>query len=139
MIKINERGDTIVEVMISLAVLAAVMGSAYAISNRALIQSRSAQERLQATKLAERQLERLKVLAAAADPYQFNQLTTTGNKCINPSLVVVANTDSACTLGIYNYYFHDYSANIFTVKVEWNPLTSGATKNIVDIKYRIYR
>jgi hypothetical protein len=57
----RERGDTIVEVLLSLAVLGAVLGSAYVVTNRSMIVNRMAQERLDGVKLAEAQFERLKV------------------------------------------------------------------------------
>ncbi len=56
----NNKGDTIVEVLISLAVLGMVIGGAYSIVNAALRNSRQAQERAEATKLAESQVETIK-------------------------------------------------------------------------------
>lgn len=56
----KSAGDTIVEVMIATAVIAAVLGGSYAIASRALRSGRIAQERIEALKLAEGQVERLK-------------------------------------------------------------------------------
>lgn len=58
--KLNIRGDTIVEVLIAITVVSTVLGGAYASSNRSLNATRQSQERGEALKLAETQLERLK-------------------------------------------------------------------------------
>lgn len=56
----KQRGDTIIEVMLSLAIVGMSLGIAYAITNRSLATGRAAQERIEAVKLAESQLEGLK-------------------------------------------------------------------------------
>jgi prepilin-type N-terminal cleavage/methylation domain-containing protein len=56
----RERGDTLVEVMIAIVIVATVIGGAYVVSNRSLQSTRGAQERSSALKLAEAQLEQLK-------------------------------------------------------------------------------
>lgn len=53
----NQRGDTIVEVLIALTVLMVVIAGGYSIATRSLNGARIAQERSEATKLAEGQLE----------------------------------------------------------------------------------
>lgn len=53
----NYRGDTIVEVMIALAVLMVIIAGGYSIATRSLNGTRVAQERSEATKIAEGQLE----------------------------------------------------------------------------------
>jgi Tfp pilus assembly protein PilV len=144
MIKISQTGDTIVEVLISLTVLAMVLGGAYATSNRALIQSYNAQERLQATKLAEGQLERLKALALKTDSTSltnYNTLITSPDMCITSSLTVKSHDSSGYECWdnskLFNFYFSAYNAPTFKVRVEWDSRTS-ATKNNVEILYRMY-
>jgi type II secretory pathway pseudopilin PulG len=56
----NNRGDTIVEVLIALAIIGAVIGTTYAIASVSLRQGRQAQERTEALKVAESQIELLK-------------------------------------------------------------------------------
>lgn len=90
-IKSRERGDTIVEVLLSLAVLGAVLGAAYVVSNRNIITNRVSQERLEAVKLAETQFERLKVKAAndgtvlTQSNFCLPKNTTPGNEVVNAS------------------------------------------------------
>jgi prepilin-type N-terminal cleavage/methylation domain-containing protein len=54
-----QRGDTIIEVMIVLAVLGLAIGIAYATANRSLLNARQAQENSQATAAAQAQVELL--------------------------------------------------------------------------------
>jgi Tfp pilus assembly protein PilV len=60
MIKLNARGDTIVEVLIAIIVLSTVLVTAYALATRSLKENQQAQEHSQALKIAEGQLEALK-------------------------------------------------------------------------------
>lgn len=76
----RQRGDTIVEVLIALAVLGAVLGGAYVVVNRNVRSNQSSQERIQAVKVAESQFERLKIVAAN-DP---SALSWT-NFCMTPT------------------------------------------------------
>src|SRR5262245_14367511 len=59
----RQRGDTIVEVLIAIAVAGVVLAGAYVTSNRSLAATRAAQERSNALKLAEAQMEKIKSLA----------------------------------------------------------------------------
>ncbi len=59
-----ERGDTLVEVMIAIIIVASVIGGAYVVSNKSLQTTRGSQERQNALKVAESQVEQLKSLIA---------------------------------------------------------------------------
>lgn len=56
----KQRGDTIIEVMLAMAVIGMVLGVAYGIANRSVAIGRSAQERSEALKFAESQVELIK-------------------------------------------------------------------------------
>jgi type II secretory pathway pseudopilin PulG len=58
--KQKTRGDTIVEVLMSIAIVGAVIAGAYALASRSLAEGVSASEHSQAIKLAESQIEALK-------------------------------------------------------------------------------
>jgi type II secretory pathway pseudopilin PulG len=59
-LKKNIKGDTIIEVLVCLAILGFVMTLAYTISTKSLQTIRRAQERVEALKIAEGQVELLK-------------------------------------------------------------------------------
>ena len=61
-LKKQNKGDTIVEVLICLAILGFIMTLAYSVSTRSLQNIRRAQERIEALKIAEGQLELLKTI-----------------------------------------------------------------------------
>ena len=58
--KLNQTGDTIVEVMIVLAVLSLAIGISYATANRSLLNARQAQENTEASELVRTQVELLR-------------------------------------------------------------------------------
>jgi prepilin-type N-terminal cleavage/methylation domain-containing protein len=60
----GERGDTLVEVLVAIVIVASVIGGAYVVSNKSLQSTRSAQERQNALKISEAQIEQLKSLIA---------------------------------------------------------------------------
>lgn len=61
----NQAGDTIVEVLICILVISIVLAGAFTVTNKSLLSVRASQERSQAIKLAESQLERLRTTEAA--------------------------------------------------------------------------
>lgn len=66
--RLNQVGDTIVEVLIVTAVLGLVLAGSYAIASRSLKGMRASQERGEALKLAEGQIESIKTAVAAKTP-----------------------------------------------------------------------
>jgi prepilin-type N-terminal cleavage/methylation domain-containing protein len=64
--KLTQQGDTIIEVLVVIAIVALVLGGAYASARRSFITTQQTQERSEAAKYSEEQLERLRV--AADDP-----------------------------------------------------------------------
>jgi prepilin-type N-terminal cleavage/methylation domain-containing protein len=61
----TQRGDTIVEVLIAIAVISSVLGGAYTITNKNVKNSQHAQEQSRAAKIAETQIEQLKSYIAS--------------------------------------------------------------------------
>lgn len=76
-------GDTIVEVLISMAVASAVMGGAYVVVNRTLANSQQAQEHSETLAIAQGQIEQIKKLAEAGTPALYS--VATKFHCIDPS------------------------------------------------------
>jgi type II secretory pathway pseudopilin PulG len=152
----SQQGDTIVEVLIAIAVVSAVLGSAYGIVNRTVNNSQQAKEHSQALKVAEAQLERLRSApnrAGAFNPSLVSafclpdDLTKTPQN--NPGISLSA-TSVSTTPSDYNALcrFSDgtaterylvaitRSSDIFKVYVSWEGATGG--KDLVNLAYRIY-
>lgn len=68
----SSAGDTIVEVLVAIAVISAVLGTAYAITNRSVQTNQSSQERSVALKVAESQFEMLKSWLASGQAVTDN-------------------------------------------------------------------
>ncbi|HXR50449.1 MAG TPA: type II secretion system protein [Verrucomicrobiae bacterium] len=64
----SEKGDTIVEVLIVLAVLGLAISICYATANRSLLDARQAQENAVASELVQSQIEGLRVTMPSAVP-----------------------------------------------------------------------
>jgi len=60
----GQAGDTIVEVMVVLAILGLALSISYATANRSLLNTRQAQESSQATELVQSQIEALRTLTS---------------------------------------------------------------------------
>jgi type II secretory pathway pseudopilin PulG len=61
----NQRGDTIVEVLVAIAVVSLVLASSYAITNRNVLTSQDTQEHSQALQIAQQQVELLRTFVQA--------------------------------------------------------------------------
>lgn len=141
--KLNNRGDTIVEVLIALAALSAIIGFSYSTSTRAQKVSQLNQDRATATKHAETQLERIR---AKRDKDGIDAVTTSlpsPEFCLVPSgsdFEIRNQTDSACALGsiFTQKVTYDNSTKLFTVVVEWDNYTGNTgTKDQVQLVYRL--
>jgi prepilin-type N-terminal cleavage/methylation domain-containing protein len=78
-----QRGDTLVEVMIAMAIVGSVIAISYSTASRALSIGRWAQERTEAVKLVEGQIETLKA-SASSDPLKavYTLDTTSASFCV---------------------------------------------------------
>lgn len=139
--KLNQVGDTIVEVMICLAIIAMVISGAYASASESLRVGQRAQERTEALKLAEAQLEKIKYLSSSA----------TSDIYTDPALPFCIINDST-KIGITNiadYTAASYNAclqqtryhvsvvyttgdNLFTVQAVWERLGGSGGSNLND-------
>jgi|ERR1700741_1849418 len=141
--QLKQRGDTIVEVLIAIAVMSGVLGTSYAITSRNSKASQQAQEHSQALKVAETQLEQLKgyLNAGGSTPATFSddfcmyvqpdnklETDTTSNNCKKdddnaPGRYAVAITKTSAT-------------SAYTVTVKWSGPTGHNDQ--VSLAYRIY-
>ncbi len=141
------RGDTIVEVLISIAIVSLVLAGAYVTTNRSLQATRGAQERAVALKLSESQLERLKGLMAT-EAGATAVMAMASPFCISPTTgqpVIVSGT--VCdfdTAGASNNtaepVFHMSmvrSSNDFALTTTWFDV-SGRSTDSLQLRYRLY-
>jgi prepilin-type N-terminal cleavage/methylation domain-containing protein len=146
----NQRGDTIVEVLIAIAVVSLVLGGAYVTTNRSLQATRSAQERSIALKLAESQVERLKGIITSS-PAQIFGGSAPASFCISLAGAVVstvtAPANAACNVnntGVATTkepVFHlavVRNANTFKVTETWYDVSGKNTDKLV-VSYRVYQ
>jgi len=144
-----ERGDTVVEVLICIAIISLILGGAFVLMNRSLQAERQAQERLNGIKLVEGQLEQLKYIAAT-NPDAIFASGVPASYCIDTAGAVVDASTSACTVGVNGNPTTSQpsfqlsitkttvgSLNTFTVTNNWTSVR-GTPNNIV-MKYRLYQ
>lgn len=156
--RLNNRGDTIVEVLIAIAIVGMVLGGAYASANRSLRASQRAHERGEALRLAEQQFELLKVSGSQSNTI----FTGNANFCLNNALAKQdfingappANylTDSYTTLpggtyptacritystgsSLYHTWVSRLANDTFQISMRWDG--SGGVKQELKISYRI--
>lgn len=152
--RLNIRGDTIIEVLLSMTIVSSVLGGGFVAANKYLDGSRLAQERGEATKFAEAQMESLKVIAG--DPTNRVHDTTSGKTfCVDssrhrvdiapgplPALAAdnLASYPAACRVGTdgrYSVAIERVSQNDFTVTARWNGSGLGGLDE-VKFNYRVY-
>ncbi len=139
--RLGSKGDTIVEVLLAIAVVSAVLSGAYVATNRSLNGVRQSQERGEALKFIEGQLERLKEAAKKdVDPAGQVFTTSTNPFCLDDSLVTPqAPTSPACNQGIYHLEIRrtlSSGAYTFAATATWERITGGQDQ--LTIRYRAY-
>ena len=155
---LNQVGDTIVEVLIALVVVGLAIGLGYGVASRSLKTTRSAQERVEALKVVESQVERLKKRAAAdadadpagifAEPERSFCMTGDNNQIVEidtpPALAadtLSADAYAGCIDGLYYVSVTPEdaggSAEQFKVTARWSGLV-GNGKQESSVIYRVY-
>lgn len=134
---LTARGDTIVEVMIVLAVLGLAIGISYATANRSLRNARQAQENSQATLLVQSQIEALRTLATAGNPQNIFQ---TGPYCLSQASPYTIQYGNNCQRGTVPYTLsitYAAPAKTFTATATW-PDVLGRGNDTITTVYRLY-
>lgn len=149
----KQAGDTIIEVLIVIMVLSSVLGGAFITINRSTTNIRQSQERVEATKVAEGQLESLKSAAGST-----TIIPTSGYFCmkdgaiISPAFTIgVLPTLDNDQLGTYvpgcigsgnNSRYHIAieipSANTYLVHIRWAKYNSAGNEEVT-FTYKVYQ
>lgn len=152
----NQAGDTIIEVLIAVVVVGLAIAISYGIASRSLRLARQSQERVEAVKLTEGQVERLKSIASGTDQAKKNDIFDgSGVFCIddnnNPTADFggtygqdIKTTDTAltgypaaCQKGLYKLAIDRVGTNEFQATTRWFSLGSNTTETMT-IRYRLY-
>lgn len=148
---LSSRGDTLVEVLIALAVMGSALGIGYAAASNSLTGTEQAQEHSVALKLAQSQAELLLAnntgdAIYTGNPYCFSSAgaITTGFTASPPAS---ANNDNlseypaACQQSSMYDVAISYGGSpndIFTITVRW-PAINGHGNDNVELDYKIHK
>lgn len=137
---IGSKGDTIIEILLSIAVLSLVLSVSYGLANRSSQSIRQAQERGEAQKLAEEQLELLRGYITPDQLWESNQCFKADNPStpVNESDEPTSDNNNCQNRGSgsrYNLRIGIPADNTYTVYVNW-PNVKGGTDELT-LSYKI--
>lgn len=151
----SQSGDTLVEVLISILVVSLVLTGAYVTTNRSTLGIRNSQERSEALKLVQGQLEQVRQNGSQPGANVFDQavgssfcmvggiITTAAAPCKQDGAGVPATQQPAYSLSIQRQSCAPYApppgavCHKFIVKADWESVT-GQGNNTEVIAYRLY-
>ncbi len=155
--KLGKRGDTIIEVLMAIVVISATLGTAFATINSGVKGTRSSQERAEALKIVESQIELLK--SARANSVSglygrsrafcvnktgsnitiheaFNPPGSVGDAQAQPLTSYSNDCRNNSITGGYNYSIEEDASNVFVIRARWSSIT-GDRNDQIEIKYRM--
>jgi type II secretory pathway pseudopilin PulG len=146
----SQRGDTIVEVLIAIAVASSVLAVTYVTMNRNLTITRVSQERTEASKVAQGQIEALKARMDSGNTVSYPSfcIDITNNLSIillpsgTPAASLAAETDfstypAGCrSNNIYNFAIEEIDSRTFRFYVRWDRIGGGGKEEVIMV-YKI--
>ncbi len=158
---LRQRGDTIVEVLFAIAILSLVITGAYNFATRNLLAGRQAQERTEATQLAQSQIESLAAAATQSSSpifseskiFCFENGTVHESDAMGGTVPVLSgddfgNYDASCKVnadgtpgGFYNLAIKNETNGEFSVYVRWYRIggRSDTSRDEVGMVYRVHQ
>lgn len=159
---LRQAGDTIVEVLIAITVASTILTGAFVSARHSLTGTRQSQERVEALKVAEEQLEKLREISANPGNYFTNSSAMYNATCIDTSSPPMVHTlapiysassenfgngaahPAACirsSSGVMYYPVIQRSAvsggYTFIVIVHWDKVGGGSVEELT-LAYRLY-
>lgn len=144
---LNNKGDTIVEVLLAIAVVGAAMSAAFVSANQSLNGTRLSQERTEAIKIAQGQVDSL--YAAAKDPSKSSAVFNSG---MSSFYFNVSGGDPLQPIPGSTTYGPTGDTNRYTLRIIRNPSNPNEFKSLVTwkssgfqtnaeayIRYRVYK
>lgn len=133
-----QAGDTIVEVLIAIAVVSAVLVGAFVLSNHSTQAVQDSQEHAQAQQILQGQVEQLRAhLQGASSPVSDNYF------CYDPSghlRSISGPSPSSNPCAVDNRYnpviYHATGSNLYDCTVTWDSLLGGTARE--EFFYRVY-
>jgi Tfp pilus assembly protein PilV len=146
--KLDQLGDTIVEVMVSMAILAVVLGTAYATTTRSFHSGLNAQARDKALLIAQQQIELIKNADSGPSPTISTYKNYLGPAfCINPSdgsIIPLSTSRPSCTAPLNATAgsgatfdmadSYNSSKKLFTIKVQWQAENNRQNQVVLNYK-----
>lgn len=128
----NQKGDTVVEVLLSVAVLSLILSISYGLANRSTMAVRASQERSEALKINEAQQESLKTYLSdpnhevPAEDVPF---------CLSAGAI---QTPPACSEGTDSRYSTQIILDngVYTATTTWDRISGGQDR--LQIAYKVY-
>ncbi|MEX2014471.1 MAG: type II secretion system protein [Candidatus Saccharimonadales bacterium] len=130
-VKIGSKGDTIIEILLSITVLSLVLSVSYALANKSAQSTRQAQERGEAQRLAEEQLELLRGYITIDQLWDTNEcfreddLFTPSNESDEPTSNINDCRNRGAGERYHTWIEKTPSENTYTVYVEWPNVKGG--------------
>lgn len=131
----NNNGDTIIEVLMAIVVLSLVLTTSYALANRSSQAVRQAQERSEALKYSQEQLEKLRNFV------QINtNWTASGYECFANGSNTPTSSATNCGFGTDSRYKVKISVgtapNTYRLKTNWDNV-AGNGQDTLELSYRL--
>lgn len=137
----NQKGDTIIEVVIAIVIVSIVLVGAYTSATGSLNLITEAQQHMKALGLAQNQVEDLRAKSTSLSSSEYSVGSKFCFNSLNIAVPYVGATPPACTQGIYtseiisqgnNYGTGNYQFQVYVTY----PSITGATGN-VGLLYRV--
>lgn len=138
----KQAGDTIIEVLLAMSVVGLVIGGAFGLASRAARTGQAAQERTEALKLAESQLEFTK--SYVKNVGSVNSTVGITDFCMNyavgiPQPLISSDCNNrnfeGTATGLYTIAINE-NADFYTVEVTWKRIGTGDDDRVV-LYYRV--
>jgi Tfp pilus assembly protein PilV len=123
----NEAGDTIVEVLIAIAIVSLTLTAAYTTSSRNSQTLQDSQEHSQALQLVQGQLELLRAyLSNPTNTFVSNECLTTSGSTVTETTTCI---DSSAAQYKLNISAPDTNG-VYTIKADWSSLVNGGNAEV---------
>lgn len=148
----NQKGDTIVEVLIAIAIISSVLATSYAIMNSSVRANQDAQEHASGLKVAESQLELLKgwlalgnTLPAGVNSFCMKTTPTISIEQISATVpsnnngsypTACKNADDDAPERFMTAIVREPAAGRFTVYIDWDG--AKGRRSSLNVVYKVY-